>query len=251
MYIFYNCYGIYKCMLELKKMNPKAHEWLNKIPPEYWARSPFLGRALSDLLLNNIYEVFNRKIVGGREKPVITLLESIREYCMKIIVNVQSFIDKCDGPLIHTTTRIMKSIRKEAHLLKVQWNGRIKKWEMTWIPYKYVVAACWNMDLNGQQVATLKALGGNNAKVSGSASGQAEPVVGQGGLGVSQVPNAYGSGVGAVICESNAGGQPGRACVGFGSQSSSLVSSPNGREMGDGIPTQSSAASGESEWAIM
>ncbi|GJU38208.1 hypothetical protein Tco_1191165, partial [Tanacetum coccineum] len=31
-----------KCMLELKKMNPKAHEWLNKIPPEHWARSYFL-----------------------------------------------------------------------------------------------------------------------------------------------------------------------------------------------------------------
>nr|GEW23395.1 hypothetical protein [Tanacetum cinerariifolium] len=30
-----------KCMLELKKMNPKAHEWLNKIPPEHYARSHF------------------------------------------------------------------------------------------------------------------------------------------------------------------------------------------------------------------
>ncbi|GJZ02973.1 hypothetical protein Tco_0520934 [Tanacetum coccineum] len=25
-----------KCMLELKKMNPKTHEWLSKIPPEHW-----------------------------------------------------------------------------------------------------------------------------------------------------------------------------------------------------------------------
>ncbi|GKC87006.1 mutator type transposase, partial [Tanacetum coccineum] len=53
-----------KCMLELKKMNLKAHEWLNKIPPEHWARSHFSGRAKSDLLLNNICEVFNGKIVG-------------------------------------------------------------------------------------------------------------------------------------------------------------------------------------------
>ncbi|GKE11213.1 integrase, catalytic region, zinc finger, CCHC-type containing protein [Tanacetum coccineum] len=28
-----------KYMLELIKMNPKAHEWLNKIPPEHWTRS--------------------------------------------------------------------------------------------------------------------------------------------------------------------------------------------------------------------
>nr|GEV74078.1 hypothetical protein [Tanacetum cinerariifolium] len=51
-------------------------------------------RAKFDLLLNNICEVFNGKIVGGRDKPVITLLEYIREYCMKRIVNVQGVIDK-------------------------------------------------------------------------------------------------------------------------------------------------------------
>ncbi|GJT81674.1 heat stress transcription factor B-4-like protein [Tanacetum coccineum] len=54
-----------KCTLELKTMNPKEHEWLNKIPTEHWARSHFSGRAKSDLLLNNICEVFNGKIVRG------------------------------------------------------------------------------------------------------------------------------------------------------------------------------------------
>ncbi|GJW27620.1 crooked neck-like protein 1 [Tanacetum coccineum] len=148
-----------KCMLELKTMNPKAHEWLNKIPAEHWARSHFSGRAKSDLLLNNICEVFNGKIVGGRDKPVITLLEYIREYCMKRIVNVQGVIDKCTGPLTPTATRIMESIKKEAHLMKVQWNGANKyqvsgslgdqcvvdvvsmtcscrKWELTGIPWR-------------------------------------------------------------------------------------------------------------------
>ncbi|GJW01586.1 hypothetical protein Tco_1556837 [Tanacetum coccineum] len=142
-----------KCMLELKTMNPKAHEWLNKIPAEHWARSHFSGRAKSDLLLNNICEVFNGKIVGGRDKPVITLLEYIREYCMKRIVNVQGVIDKCTGPLTPTATRIMKSIKKEAHLMKVQWNGANKyqvsgneNWQG--FLYKHAVAACWNMAVN-------------------------------------------------------------------------------------------------------
>ncbi|GJS12792.1 hypothetical protein Tco_0407264 [Tanacetum coccineum] len=135
-------------MLELKTMNPKAHEWLNKIPAEHWARSHFSGRAKSDLLLNNICGVFNGKIVGGRNKPVITLLEYIREYCMKRIVNVQGVIDKCIGPLTHTATRIKESIKKESHLMKVQWNGANKKWELIGIPCKHAVAACWNMALN-------------------------------------------------------------------------------------------------------
>ncbi|GKC93871.1 hypothetical protein Tco_1159313, partial [Tanacetum coccineum] len=119
-----------KCMLELKAMNPKAHKWLNKIPPEHW--------------------VFNSKIVGGRDKPVITLLEYIKEYCMKRIVNVQSVIKKYTGPLTPTVTRIMKSIKKEAHLMKVQWNGA----------NKYQVSgslACWNMALNNQAAPPLEA----------------------------------------------------------------------------------------------
>nr|GEU57482.1 hypothetical protein [Tanacetum cinerariifolium] len=115
-----------KRMLELKTMNPKAHEWLNKIIAEHWARSYFSGRAKSDLLLNNICEVFYGKIVRDRDKLVITLLEYIREYYMKRIVNVQGVIDKCTGPLTPTATRIIESIKKEAHLMKVQWNGANK-----------------------------------------------------------------------------------------------------------------------------
>ncbi|GJU70378.1 mutator type transposase [Tanacetum coccineum] len=196
-----------KCKLELKMMNPK---------------------------------VFNGKIVGGRDKPVITLLEYIREYCMKIIVNVQGVIDKCTGPLTPTATKIMESIKKEAHLMKVQWNGS-----------------------NKYQVS-----GGNNAEASGSATRQAqqtEPVAGQDGLG--------GSGAGAVIGLSTAAGEggPGASVASQGSShsrwtkrrvqterisprkktptqpasqssTSSQVSvsetrNADGREMGDGVPT--------------
>nr|GEX69224.1 hypothetical protein [Tanacetum cinerariifolium] len=80
-------------------------------------------RAKFDLMLNNISEVYNGKIVGGRDKPMITLLEYIREYCRKRILNVQSVIEKYSGPLTPTSARIMESIKKEAHLTKVQWNG--------------------------------------------------------------------------------------------------------------------------------
>ncbi|GJY71315.1 hypothetical protein Tco_0475018 [Tanacetum coccineum] len=86
------------------------------------------------------------------------------------------------GPLTPTSTRIMESIKKEAHLMK----------ELTGIP-------C-----------------GKNAKTRGSASmqtQQADYVVGQDGSG--------GLGVGVFIGLSAAGGQPGHTGVGVGSQSSS------------------------------
>ncbi|GJS09928.1 hypothetical protein Tco_0366724 [Tanacetum coccineum] len=65
---------------------------------------------------------------------------------MKIIVNLQSVLDKCTGSLTPTAIKIMESIKKEAHFMKVQWNGATK----------YKVSgllgdqSCWNMALNGR-----------------------------------------------------------------------------------------------------
>nr|GEV34473.1 hypothetical protein [Tanacetum cinerariifolium] len=189
-----------KCMLELKTMNPKAHEWLNKIPAEHWARSHFLGRAKFNLLLNNICEVFNGKIVRGRDKPVITLLEYIMEYCMKRIMNARGVTDKCNGPLTHT--------------------------ELTGIPCKNVVAACWNMALN-DQATTPRKLEGN-----GSASRQAqqtEPLVGQDGSG--------GSGAGAVIgLSATAAGEGGA-----GDPCSVPLNNNIGKQIGDFVDMPSEA----------
>ncbi|GKD43204.1 hypothetical protein Tco_1267849 [Tanacetum coccineum] len=84
--------------------------------------------------------------------------------------------------------------------------------------------------------------GGNNVEASGSASRQAQqtkPAVGQDGSGR--------SGDGAVIGLSAASGLggPGGAVVGSQVPVSETMNA-DGREMGDGIPTQSSAA-GESD----
>ncbi|GKF34168.1 hypothetical protein Tco_0107368 [Tanacetum coccineum] len=82
--------------------------------------------------------------------------------------------------------------------------------------------------------------GGNNAKGNGSASRQAqqtEPEVGQDGSG--------GSGDGAVIGLSAAAGEGGAGVA------ISQTRNADGREMGDGVPTQSSVAGGASEWSFM
>nr|GEX28680.1 bifunctional pinoresinol-lariciresinol reductase 2 [Tanacetum cinerariifolium] len=52
-------------------------------------KSTSIGRAKCDLLLNSICEVFNRQLVNGRDQPIITCLEYVREYLMKRIVVVQ------------------------------------------------------------------------------------------------------------------------------------------------------------------
>nr|GEU45422.1 hypothetical protein [Tanacetum cinerariifolium] len=109
---------------------------------------------------------------------------------------------------------------------------------------------------------------GNNVEASSNASRQAqqaEPVVGQdasGGSSVGQVPNAYGSGVGVVIDVQREEYKK-KDLVHEKELPFNLkvklqpivqvteTRNADGREMGDGIPTQSSAVAGASEWAIL
>ncbi|GJX22185.1 heat stress transcription factor B-4-like protein [Tanacetum coccineum] len=211
-------------------------------------------RAKYDLLLNNICEVFNGKIIGGRDKPVITLLE------------------------------IMESIKKEARLMKVQWNGN-NKYQVSGslgdqcivdvvgrprkkrkrskhedepcvkdgkLSRKGRTITCQSYRNTGHNKATYKGQGGNNAEACGSASRQAqqiEPIIGQDGLG--------GLGVGVVIGlsttagEGGAGGPGGAGGASQGLSHMSEIRNADGREIGDGVPTQSSAAGGASEWSFL
>ncbi|GKC24368.1 hypothetical protein Tco_1026518, partial [Tanacetum coccineum] len=109
----------------LKDHNPNTTIKIEVEPPEdiHSTERKFkrvyvcLGRAHCDLLLNNMYEVLNRQLVDGRDKPIITCLEFIREYIMKRIVT------KSDGPLTPNATKVFKTIVKHARQIKIEWNG--------------------------------------------------------------------------------------------------------------------------------
>ncbi|GJZ42221.1 mutator type transposase [Tanacetum coccineum] len=116
------------------------------------------GRAHCDVLLNNMCEVLNRELVDGRDKPIITCLEFIKEYLMKRIVNEQKVISKSDGPHTPNATKVFKKIMKDAGQIKCVVNMRTKecscrKWELIGIPCKHAIAAIWNMPSNGKKLA--------------------------------------------------------------------------------------------------
>nr|KAJ0224071.1 hypothetical protein LSAT_V11C200087730 [Lactuca sativa] len=165
-------------MVELRNYDIEAYQWLLKIPPHHWARSHFSGRAISDMLLNNLCEVFNSKLVKGRDKPIISCLEFIREYLMKRVCNVMKVLNKCQGPLTPTGTRILESNTTLASKYHARWNGGQKyqvkvpwndqhvvdmekrecscrKWELTGIPCKHAVASLNEMADNNEKVGEL------------------------------------------------------------------------------------------------
>jgi hypothetical protein len=122
-------------------------------------------------------EIFNSKILDGRDKPIITALDYIREYLMKRIVNVLQVIDKSDGPLTPTASKLFDIIKKDASNYTATWNGgeqfqvtwngptgdqcvvdlnektcTCRRWEITGMPCKHAVASMWNMQSFGQDV---------------------------------------------------------------------------------------------------
>ncbi|KAD5508242.1 hypothetical protein E3N88_15945 [Mikania micrantha] len=167
-------------MDDLKAFNKEAHKWLSKIPPKHWSRSHFsVGRAVSDVLLNNMCEVYNAKIVEGRDKPIIGALEYIREYLMRRIVTVLMVIEKNEGLLTPYATKMLEVIKKEATHYQVKWNGgnlyevsgkpgqqrvvdldkkscSCRRWEITGIPCSHAVASIWFMASNGQRTGAIE-----------------------------------------------------------------------------------------------
>ncbi|KAL0361686.1 UNVERIFIED_CONTAM: hypothetical protein Sradi_3853100 [Sesamum radiatum] len=70
-------------MQELKNVSEAAYEWLNEKPGTQWSISHFTESSICDMLLNNVCETFNSCILEAREKPILTMLEWIREYLMR------------------------------------------------------------------------------------------------------------------------------------------------------------------------
>nr|GEV13846.1 hypothetical protein [Tanacetum cinerariifolium] len=50
------------------------------IPPQHWAKAYFSGRAKTDMLLNNMYEVFNGQLLDGRDRLIIISLEYAKNH---------------------------------------------------------------------------------------------------------------------------------------------------------------------------
>ncbi|GJV07274.1 hypothetical protein Tco_1344930 [Tanacetum coccineum] len=87
-----------KKMGQLKSYNFAAYDWLMKIRAE-------------------------QQLVDGRDQPIISCLEYIREYLMKRTVVVQKVIAKTVRLLTPFVTALFDAIKKVATDYIVQWNG--------------------------------------------------------------------------------------------------------------------------------
>lgn len=73
-------------MNDLKKIDPKCWEWLMGIPTKFWCKHAFSFYPKCDIVMNNLAEAFNSTILTARDKPIITMVEWIRNYLMDRMV---------------------------------------------------------------------------------------------------------------------------------------------------------------------
>jgi hypothetical protein len=78
----YTQHGFDVAMQNMKDESEEAWAWLSKIPVECWARYAMDTNCKTELVVNNLSEVFNRMILDVRGKPVKTMFDGIRTKLM-------------------------------------------------------------------------------------------------------------------------------------------------------------------------
>ncbi|KAK8655790.1 hypothetical protein V6N13_108356 [Hibiscus sabdariffa] len=162
--IAYACVENFKDTLEeIKSVSSKSYDWLVKINPDQWCKAFFRSATKSDMLLNNLCECFNKFILEARDKPILTMMETIRTKIMQRIAKKQSQADKFTGPLcpkIQKKLEIMIEISNRCwprnaggqqyqvecgygnqHVVNIQaLTCTCRRWELTGIPYNHAVS---------------------------------------------------------------------------------------------------------------
>ncbi|XP_072090662.1 uncharacterized protein [Arachis hypogaea] len=104
-----------QAMGRVKRINQHAWEYLNKIPPQQWPRSHFSEYPKVDFYTNNNCETFNGKIKKMRGKPIITMLEEVRGYVMRILARNKKALVGYHGRITPVQQSRLEREKKESN----------------------------------------------------------------------------------------------------------------------------------------
>ncbi|KAJ1703320.1 hypothetical protein LUZ63_003099 [Rhynchospora breviuscula] len=155
-------------MKELEGLNKAAFEWLKTKPPAEWCKAYFSTNCKSDMVLNNLCEVFNKYILDARDKPIITMLEMIRTKLMRRLQVKRDELMKYKGLICPKIQKKLDKWKEESIKFNAIWNGQslyqvtgfhgqfvvnianyscdCRRWDLTGIPCEH---ACASMRVNG------------------------------------------------------------------------------------------------------
>ncbi|XP_021859367.1 uncharacterized protein [Spinacia oleracea] len=150
-----------------KAIKVEAGDDLLKRNHTKWIRAFFTSQSECDCIDNNMNEVFNAYILSSRHKPIVTMLEDIRESLMERLHKKRDFIANKD---IIICPRIQKRLEKEkldARRWLAFWDGHFSygvregatqvryvvslldrtcscnAWQLSGVPCNHAVTAIW------------------------------------------------------------------------------------------------------------
>ncbi|KAG5568642.1 hypothetical protein H5410_064342, partial [Solanum commersonii] len=155
-------------MNHMFELDPNVAAWCNEKEPSQWTMTYFSSDAKSDMLLNNVCEVYNNMILDARDKTILTLLEKKRYLLMARTLanrekaeqwNLGDVCPKIKDILLKNQKATGEYIPRKSN----QWNYEIigasimdnwavdlekrtcscRKWTLTGIPCKHAIAAIW------------------------------------------------------------------------------------------------------------
>ncbi|XP_027183722.1 uncharacterized protein LOC113782007 [Coffea eugenioides] len=137
-----------EAMSNLETYDKEAHSWVKKAPhPRHWCKTFFPTHTKCDILVNNLCESFNAHILEFRDHPIISLLETIREYIMDRIQQRKAAMEKCKGPIGPLPTKIVdERVKRSTHWNPI-WNAAVAAIHRNNGNSYNEVEGCYNADL--------------------------------------------------------------------------------------------------------
>ena len=122
--------GFDKAMETLKKECEPAYVWMMKIPVETWARHAFDTVCKTDLVVNNLSEVFNKMILDVRSKPIQTMIDGIKNKLMVKYCKTRIKADSTRWEITPFYSEKLEQAKKYARDCKAQ-NADIGLWQVS------------------------------------------------------------------------------------------------------------------------
>ncbi|XP_074266116.1 uncharacterized protein LOC141588582 [Silene latifolia] len=123
----------------MKSMSVEVHVYLTLIPSASWCRHAFTTNCTSGMLLNNCCESFNNVLRKCRDKPILSLMEWMRIYCMKKIFQKKEGVDKYKRNVMPHYFEVEYHQERYVVDLNAKTCG-CKKWDIAGIPCPHIFA---------------------------------------------------------------------------------------------------------------
>ncbi|XP_031378968.1 uncharacterized protein LOC116194318 [Punica granatum] len=126
-----------QCMNALRMINQTAVEYLRTIDSSRWSMSVFDTVCKYDALTSNMCEQFNKELLKVRGKPILTLVERVREYITRKKIRCQTLLGKYNRFLCPKVQAILEEHNKNSNGWVPLWVGdpHMSQFEITCSPF--------------------------------------------------------------------------------------------------------------------